>query len=94
MRVGLEDPATLTGVAETRAEYERIWSLLGNRAIEDLVHLPPMQDPEALATLKVLSKLSLPAEYIDENLVALSICRATNLSLERGNNDVAPVSFA
>ena len=80
--------------AEARREYERIWSLLGSRAIEDLVDLPLMQDPEALATLDMLTKLSLPAEYIDENLVALSICRATNLSLERGNNDAAPVSYA
>ncbi|TPK96956.1 PAS domain S-box protein [Mesorhizobium sp. B2-4-12] len=79
---------------ETRREYERIWSLLGNRAIEDVVNLPLMQDPEAFATLDMLTKLSLPAEYIDENLVALSICRATNLSLERGNSDAAPVSYA
>jgi PAS domain S-box-containing protein len=79
---------------ETRREYERTWSLLGSRAIEDVVNLPLMQDPEALATLDMLTKLSLPAEYTDENLVALSICRATNLSLERGNNDAAPVSYA
>jgi PAS domain S-box-containing protein len=80
--------------AQARLEYERFWSLLGDRTIEDVVDLPLMQDPEALATLAMLNKLSLPAEYIDENLVTLSICRATNLSLERGNNDVAPVSYA
>ena len=79
---------------ETRREYERIWSLLGNRAIEDVVDLPLMQDPEALATVDILAKLSSPAEYIDANLIALSICRATNLSLERGNNDAAPLSYA
>jgi PAS domain S-box-containing protein len=79
---------------EARREYERFWLLLGDRAIEDIVHLPLMQDPEALATLDLLAKLSLPAEYMDENLVELSICRAANLSLERGNNDVAPVSYA
>ncbi len=88
------DWAAHPGDAETRADYERIWSLLGTRAIEDLIKLPLMQDPEVLATLDILAKLSLPAEYVDENLVALSIFRATILSLERGNNDVAPVSYA
>src|SRR6185295_15190686 len=37
---------------------------------------------------------SLPAEYVDENLVALSSVRATTLTLERGNSDIAPVSYA
>ena len=31
--------------------------------------------------------------YIDENLLALSICRAVNLSLERGNSDAAPAIY-
>ena len=44
--------------AETRREYERIWSVLGNRAIENIVDLPLMQDPEDLATLDLLTKLS------------------------------------
>ena len=79
---------------ETRREYERFWSLLGHRAIEDVVNLPLMQDPEALAMVEILAKLSSPAEYIDANLIALSICRATNLSLERGNNDAAPLCYA
>jgi PAS domain S-box-containing protein len=80
--------------AEARCEYERVWSLLGNRTIEEVINLPLTQDPETLATLNMLTKMSLPAEYTDDNLVALSICRATNLSLERGNNDAAPVSYA
>ena len=80
--------------AETRREYERIWSVLGTRAIENVVDLPLMQDPEDLATLDLLTKLSHSAEYIDENLVALSISRATNLSLERGNGDAAPLTYA
>jgi PAS domain S-box-containing protein len=78
---------------ETRGEYERFWSRLGTRAIEDIVDLPLMQDPEALATLDVLSSLIVPALYTDLNLSALSICRATNLNLERGNSDGAPANY-
>jgi predicted ATPase len=78
---------------EARGEYERIWSLLGDRAIEDLVELPLMKDPEALAAFGVLTSLHVPALYIDDNLAALSICRAANLSLEHGNSDAAPAVY-
>ena len=46
-----------------------------------------MSDPASLATLDVLTKLAPPALYTDANLLALVICRAVNLSLERGNSD-------
>ena len=43
---------------EARREYERIWSQLGSRTIEDLIDLPLMSDPASLATLDVLTKLA------------------------------------
>jgi predicted ATPase len=58
--------------------------MLGDRTIGDVVDLPLMQDPEALATLDLLTSLSVPALYVDANLGALSICRAVNLNLECG----------
>src|SRR5262249_45498597 len=61
---------------DARREYERTWSLLGNNTIEDLVDLPLMQDPEALATLDLLNSLAVPALYVDANLGALTLCRA------------------
>jgi PAS domain S-box-containing protein len=72
---------------EGRREYERIWSQLGSRAIEDLIELPLMSDPASLATLDVLTKAGTPALYTDANLLSLAICRMVNLSLERGNSD-------
>src|SRR5262245_23320895 len=80
--------------ADARREYERIWSLLGDRTIEDLADLPLIKDPEARATFDVLASLDLAAMYTDENLHALNACRAVNLCLERGNSDAAPVSYA
>src|SRR5262249_22194762 len=70
-RVGIDGQAPPTE-ADARREYERIWSLLGDRTIEDLVDLPLIQDPEARATLDVLTSLALPALYTDKNLFALS----------------------
>jgi PAS domain S-box-containing protein len=72
---------------EAKCEYERIWSLLGSRTIEDLIELPLMSDPAILATLDVLTKLGPPSLHTDANLFSLVICRAVNLSLEGGNCD-------
>ena len=58
--VGIDCPAHPTK-AEARAEYERIWSRLGSRAIEDIVDLPLMQDAESLATLDLLTVVTIPS---------------------------------
>jgi PAS domain S-box-containing protein len=72
---------------EARREYERVWSQLGSRTIENLIELPLMSDPVPLTTLDVLTKLVTPASYTNANLLALVICRAVNLSLDYGNSD-------
>ena len=46
---------------ESRREYERIWSQLGSRTIENLIDLPLMSDPASLATMDVLTKIIVPA---------------------------------
>jgi len=71
---------------QARREYERTWSLLGSRAIEELVDLPLMSDALSLATLDVLTKVVPPALFTDRNLLSLVICRMVNLSLEHGNS--------
>ncbi|MGY3496367.1 ATP-binding sensor histidine kinase [Bradyrhizobium sp. USDA 4502] len=91
--VGINWPADPTE-ADAHREYERIWSALGGRAIEELVELPLMHDPESLATLDLLTILATPAMYTDLNLFALITCRAVNLSVERGNSDAAPAHFS
>jgi PAS domain S-box-containing protein len=70
-----------------RREYERTWSLLGSRAIEELVDLPLMSDTLSLAALDVLTKVVPAALFTDRNLLSLVICRMVNLSLEHGNSD-------
>ena len=53
---------------EARREYERVWSQLGSRTIEELIDLPLMSDPASLATLDVLTKIATPALFTDRNL--------------------------
>ena len=72
---------------EARREYERIWSQIGARTIEESVGLPLMSDPASLATLDVLTKLGPAAFFTDFTLHSLVVCRAINLSLEHGFSD-------
>ena len=70
-------------------EYERIWTLLGSRQIEDLVDLPLITDPEVLDTLDVFSEAVTPSFFSDEHLSSLVVCRLVSLSLEYGNCDAS-----
>jgi PAS domain S-box-containing protein len=78
---------------EVQREYERIWSHLGTRTIEDVADLPLMSDAESLATVGVLTRILGPAALTDKNLDSLTICRAVNLSLERGNCDASALAY-
>src|SRR5580700_10773716 len=78
---------------EVRREYERIWSLLAGRTIEDLIDLPLMEDAAFLATVNVLTKMFPPASFTDTNLESLTICKAVSLSLERGNCDASCFAY-
>jgi PAS domain S-box-containing protein len=78
---------------DVRREYEQIWLQLGGRSIEQVADLPLMSDPESLATVGVLTKIMVPALLTDQNLDCLTICRAVNLSLERGNSDASCFAY-
>jgi len=79
---------------QVQAEYELIWTLLGDRTIEALIDLPLMTDAASLITLEALSKLFAPALQFDANLACLTVCKAVTLSMERGNSDATCVLYA
>jgi predicted ATPase/signal transduction histidine kinase/GAF domain-containing protein len=70
-------------------EYNRIWSLVGDRQIEDLVYLPLLDDPDVLDMLDVFTEIVHPAMFFDENLSTLVVCRMVCLCLEHGNCDAS-----
>ena len=72
---------------EVQGEYGLIWSQLGGRAIEELIDLPLMADPDSPATLDILTRLVGAVWHTNANLACIAICRAVNLSLEGGNCD-------
>ena len=72
---------------EVLREYDQIWSLLGNRQIEELVDLPLITNPDVLDVLDVFTEIVTPALLTDAGFLALVICRMVSLSLEHGNSD-------
>jgi PAS domain S-box-containing protein len=75
------------------SEYERIWSLLGSRQIEQLMDLPLVVDPEVLDTLDVFTEIVTPSILFDEHFSTLVVCRLVTLSLEHGNSDAACFAY-
>ncbi|QNI30491.1 sigma 54-interacting transcriptional regulator [Alloacidobacterium dinghuense] len=90
--IGIEWPLYPTE-EQVRSEYERIWSQLGSRAIEEVIDFPLMSNPTSMATLDVLTKAQPAALLTDRNRVALVVCRAISLSIECGNSDASCTSY-
>ena len=76
-----------------RREYDRTWSLLGAREIEELIALPAMSDPESVAAMEVLDKTLPPALFTDLNLFPLLLWRIVNFSLEHGHTDASCYAY-
>ena len=79
---------------DVHRDYDHLWRGLGDRSIEALLDLPPMTDPGLCATMDVLTALSSPALFTDENLFRLVVGRMATLSLEHGNCDGSCLAFA
>jgi PAS domain S-box-containing protein len=75
-------------------EYERIWTLLGSRKIEELVNLPLATDTDFVDTLDIFAEIVTPTLFFDEHLSSLAVCRMVNLSLEHGNCDGSCFGYA
>ena len=75
-------------------ECERMWELLANRRIEQLLDLPLMADPDWRTTMDVLVEIAPAARFIGGNLHHLLFLRMTNLSLEHGNCDGSCYAYA
>src|SRR5712672_1493885 len=86
---------TLHATAEdVRQAYDRLLQRLGSGSIESLVDLPLMTDPGRRATMDVLTMLTSPALFTEENLFRLVVCRMAALSLEHGNSDGSCLAYA
>jgi PAS domain S-box-containing protein len=78
---------------DVMVEFNRIWSLLGDRQIEDLIDLPLIADPDLLDTLDVFTEIMTPSQVFDDNLSSLVMCRMVTFSLEHGNCDASCFAY-
>lgn len=78
---------------DAQQEYNRIWELLGDRKIEDLLDVPLITDPDVLDTLDVFTEIVTPSILFDQHLSSLVVCRLVTLSLEHGNSDAAGFAY-
>ncbi|WP_437893687.1 AAA family ATPase [Sorangium sp. So ce124] len=80
--------------AQVEEETEGLWQALGDRAIEDLIHLPPMEHPECKVVMAVLQAVAGPAIFVDQDLHYLIVLRQVKLGLRHGNAESSAHAYA
>ena len=79
---------------EVQAEYETVWRNLNGRAIECLIDLPLMTDPEMQAAMQVFSILAEVTYFTDFHLYCMLICRIANISMQHGMSGASAHGYA
>ena len=67
-------------------ELEQIKSILVDRQAQELVELPPMNDPHKLAAMRIMNYMFGPAFIAVNQLSLVNWCRQVNLSIRYGNS--------
>ncbi|XZN92788.1 MAG: PAS domain S-box protein [Microcoleus sp.] len=79
---------------ETQLLMEEIAALIGDRAIEKLIHLPAMVDAQQLAVMKILANI-LPACAMSHSPVfPVAIGLQVKFSIQHGNSPVSAFGYA
>jgi predicted ATPase/signal transduction histidine kinase len=92
-RFGIDLPEHPTW-EQVQAEYEAVRQALDERAIESLIDLPLMTDPNIQAAMRLLSVLAGPATFTDCQLFCLLACRMVNVSIQHGNTGASAYAYA
>ncbi|WP_341530193.1 AAA family ATPase [Nostoc sp. UHCC 0302] len=75
-------------------EIDTITSLLGEKPIGDLSHLPEMTDPDKLAAMRILSSIMIAAQIAAPDLMPLLASKQVNLSIKYGNAFTSAFAYA
>ncbi|UIE40167.1 ATP-binding protein [Leptodesmis sichuanensis] len=92
-QLGIWFPETPTP-ADIHQQIQAIAALIGDRPIEELVHLPVMTDPTSLAIVQIASSLLGTAYLSGSPLYPLLVVLGVRLSIQSGNTLASPVSYA
>jgi predicted ATPase/signal transduction histidine kinase/tRNA A-37 threonylcarbamoyl transferase component Bud32 len=91
-RLGMPLPPHPTWEKAVEA-HEEVWQVLGERSIESLIDLAPMQDPHLKVMVEALASLFGKAYVTDSNLLILCLSRMVSLTLRHGFTDAAVVGL-
>ncbi|MHC5894647.1 AAA family ATPase [Nostoc sp.] len=80
--------------SDIQLELDTITSLIGQKPIEDLLHLPEMTEPDKLAAMRILSSITIAAYIAAPDLMPLLVSKQVNLSIQSGNAVVSPFAYA
>jgi len=69
-------------------------SRFGNKQIEELIHLPEMTDPNKLAAMRILSRITVAAYIAAPDLMPLLVSTQVDLSIQYSNAFVSPFAYA
>jgi predicted ATPase/signal transduction histidine kinase len=67
--------------------------LIQQVGFENLTELPPMQNPEKLAAMKILRWSCFPAYFAVPEMLGLLVCRLVDLTLKYGRSPLTPFAF-
>jgi PAS domain S-box-containing protein len=91
-QLGVNFPETPTP-NDIQQKIQAIKELIGDRKIEDLVHLPVMNDREKLAIVQIASSIISPAHITGSPLLPLLVSLSVKLSIEDGNTSVSAFHY-
>jgi predicted ATPase/signal transduction histidine kinase/tRNA A-37 threonylcarbamoyl transferase component Bud32 len=80
--------------SDVHLELDIVSSLLSEKSVEELSHLPEMTEPDKLAAMRILSKITVTAYIAAPNLMPLLVSKQVNLSIQYGNALVSPFAYA
>ncbi|OUL28448.1 serine/threonine protein kinase [Nostoc sp. T09] len=80
--------------SDIQLELDAISYLLSQKSIKDLIHLPQMSEPDKLAAMRILSKITLAAWIAAPDLMPLLVSKQVSLSIEHGNAFASPFAYA
>ncbi|MEG4396692.1 AAA family ATPase [Microcoleus sp. BROC3] len=92
-QLGISFPETPTQ-SDIQLQLDIITSLIGEKPIEGLLHLPEMTEPEKLAAMRILSSITIAAYVAAPDLMPLLVSKQVNLSIQAGNAVVSPFAYA
>ncbi|MCC5652645.1 AAA family ATPase [Nostoc sp. XA013] len=92
-QLGISFPETPTQ-SDIQLELDTIASLIGQKPIEDLLHLTEMTEPDKLAAMRILSSITIAAYVAAPDLMPLLVSKQVNLSIQSGNAVVSPFAYA